>query len=229
MNIRSAQKELIDLGEPSYTESEYLDCLKHLGRIGRFLGGDRATLSAFNTLKKAPCSILDVGCGGGDFARVLAHRFPKTDVTGIDFSGSAIGYAKRHPANGKYPRLAFEVPRTLELNIPAKSVDVITATLVCHHMSDSEVVDFLKRAKNSAAQAIIINDLHRSRLAYSCFNVISRLFFPNRLIIHDGLISITRGFTKNDWVDYLQKAGFKKEEYRIQWKWAFRWIIIVTL
>lgn len=229
MNVRSHQKELIDQGAAYYTESEYFDCLKHLGKIGRFLGGNRATLSAFKQLKKPPTSILEVGCGGGDFTRILAHTYPKSHVVGIDFSEPAITYAKQQPANKKFPHLVFEVPPTLELNIPEKTVDVITATLVCHHMSEEELIEFLKRAKSSANHAIIINDLHRSHLAYGCFHLISRFFFPNRLIIHDGLLSIQRGFTKKEWVYYLEKAGFQKKQYQIKWKWAFRWIILITI
>lgn len=225
MKFRSEKKELIDLGSEFYTAQEYDDCLKKLGDVGRFLGGNSAGLSAFNQLKIKPQSILDVGCGGGYFTNILAKKFPQAKVTGIDYSSKAIEHAKKHNS----PNLSFHVPTTLELNIPEKSVDIITATLVCHHMNDTELIDFLKRAKTSARKKVIINDLHRHPIAYFFYGLIAPILFRNRLITHDGLISIKRSFTKNEWVSYLKKAGFNKDQYTIKWKFPFRWIITINL
>jgi len=226
IHLRSNEKELIDMGSEFYTPEEYDDCLKKLGAVGRFLGGNAAILSAFNKLKNEPASILDVGCGGGYFTRLLAYKYPKAKIIGIDYSSKAIEHAKR---NKSLPNLSFEVPKTLELNAREKSFDVVTATLVCHHMSDSELVDFLKRAAITARKAIIINDLHRHPVAYFTYFIIARPLFRNRLITHDGLLSIKRSFIKKEWISYLQKAGFKQDQYTIKWKLPFRWIITINL
>ncbi len=225
MKKRSYEKELIDLGSDFYTKDEYDDCLKQLGRVGKLLLGNRAALHAFDQLKKAPKSILDVGCGGGSFTRLLALKYPKAAVTGIDFSPSAICYANNQLANKPIKNLKFEVPSTLELEKPPKSVEVITTTLVCHHMNDEQLIDFLKRAKLIAVKSIIINDLHRHPLAYLSYLVIAPFAFRNRLITHDGLLSIRRSFIKKEWINYLEKAGI--ENYTIKWKFPFRWIITI--
>jgi len=226
---RSEEKELIDLGPTHYGIGEYHDCMRQLGRVGRLLGGNRATLSAFKQLKQPPLSILDVGCGGGDTARLLANHYPASKVDGIDFSEEAIHVARNHPDNIHYPHLSFSSPKILELNYPPQSYDVVTATLVCHHMTDEQLVDFLQRAIKIAKKAIIINDLHRHPIAYSAYKVIAPLLFNNRLITHDGLISIKRGFIKEEWIKYLTQAGFNRQQWRISWKWAFRWTIHITL
>ncbi len=228
MQRRSEDKEFIDLGPEFYTREEYSDCLKKLGSVGRVLGGNIATLSAFRGLKDQPASILDVGCGGGDFTRVLAKKYPLAEVVGIDFSKAAIEYAKEHPQNVKLPNLTFNVPETLELKSPPKSYDVVTATLVCHHMSDQELVDFLKRAACVARKAVILNDLHRHHLAYYSYFILNPILFRNRLITHDGLLSIKRSFLKKDWISYMLQAGFKEYQYTIKWKFPFRWIITIT-
>lgn len=226
MQKRSEEKEWIDLGFEYYTLDEYHDCLKQLGQVGKLLGGNKACLSAFNSLKENPKSILDVGCGGGSFTRILAKKYLKAQITGIDFSKSAIEYAKsqKNPSNIK-----FEVPETLELNAEPKSFDVVTATLVCHHMNDAQLIEFLKRAKKVAKKAIILNDLHRHSLAYFSYYFLNSLLFHNRLIHHDGLISIKRSFIKSDWISYLEKAGFTPDQYTIKWKFPFRWIITIKL
>ena len=72
LRIRSQEPELIDLGH--YNEKEYEECLYQLDRIGRFLGGDKATFKAFDHLFAPPSSILDVGCGGGLFTMRLAQN-----------------------------------------------------------------------------------------------------------------------------------------------------------
>lgn len=226
---RSDQKELIDLGFEHYTLEEYKACLEQLGKVGHLLGGNAATLSKFSQLKERPNSILDVGCGGGFFARLLAKKYPEAKVLGIDFSKEAIAYALESVQFEKNNHLSFEVPETLELNFPPQTFDVVTATLVCHHMQDEELIEFLKRAKKVARNKIIINDLHRNFFAYCSFALIAPLLFRNRLITHDGLISIKRGFTKQEWVNYLEKAGFDSNQYEITWKWAFRWMITITV
>ncbi len=224
MRIRSDEKEWIDLGFEYYTLDEYHDCLRKLGQVGKLLGGNSACLSAFDALKEAPKSILDVGCGGGAFTRILAKKYPEAIVTGIDFSKHAVEYAKDQQNS---PNLKFEVPKTLELNGEPKSFDVLTATLVCHHMSDLELIDFLKRAASIAKKAIILNDLHRNKIAYFSYYLLNHILFQNRLIHHDGLISIKRSFIKSEWIKYLEKAGFNKNQYTIKWKFPFRWIITI--
>lgn len=229
MPQRSMEKELIDLGPTYYTPDEYSDCMRKLGKVGQWLGGDRATLSAFDKLTQPPESILDVGCGGGDGARMLAKRYPKCRVEGIDFSKQAIEIAQSHPDNRLYPHLSFSSPDVLELNAPSKSYDVVTATLVCHHMDDVVLADFLKRAADVAKKAVIINDLHRHPVAYASYWMMAPLLFRNRLISHDGLVSIQRSFTQTDWIRSLSQAGFDPQQWSLNWKWAFRWILLITV
>lgn len=228
MQQRSLQLEYIDLGPDYYSREEYWDCLKKLGRIGRFLGGDRATFQEMEKLKHCPSSILDVGCGGGTFTVKLAQRYPNAKVVGIDTSEEAITFAKEQAKHFGLKNLYFEHRQQKELTESANSYDVVMATLVCHHMKDEEIIAFLKKAAEVSKEAVIINDLHRHYLALALFAAISPIFFRNRLIMHDGLLSIRRAFTKNDWEQYLKSAGFHPSTWRIKWKWAFRWIITIT-
>lgn len=227
MAKRSETPELMDLGPSYYTQEEYLDCLKQLGRIGKFLGGDRATFWAFDQLQKPPTSILDVGCGGGQQAIRLAKRYPEATVKGIDLSPEAIAFAKQQLQ--KEPDLRsveFCVPATAELNEPPKSFDVVSSTLVCHHLSDAEIIDFIKRSLEVAREAVIINDLHRHLLATCSFFAIAPCF-RNRLIFHDGLLSIKRAFKRKDWLFYLQAAGVPSHAWSLSWHCLFRWILII--
>lgn len=221
---RSSEKEWIDLGSDHYTPSEYKECLLQLDRIGRLLGGDRATFWGFDQLKQSPQSILDVGCGGGLFAIKLAKRYPKASVLGIDISAEAIQFALQQHAPSN---VSFKVPKQPRLLMPADSFDVVTTTLVCHHLSDTEIISFLQDAFLVAKQALIINDLHRNFLAYLAYHLAIPLLRLNRLVAHDGLISIDRGFTRQEWIHYLTAAGIPLENCQISWHWAFRWVVVI--
>ncbi|MBA3237450.1 MAG: methyltransferase domain-containing protein [Parachlamydiaceae bacterium] len=226
MRQRVNTPELIDLGPSHYTSEEYNECLYQLGRIGRLLGGDRATIWAFNQLPKNPKSILDVGCGGGQITRKLAYQYPQAKVRGIDLSKEAIAFAKA--GTNPLPRnLKFSICKTPELLEPPKSVDVVTSTLVCHHLSDDEIIDFLKRSLTIAREAVIFNDLHRHPLATLVFSAIAPICFRNRLIYHDGLLSIKRAFKRSDILAFLDAAKIPRKAFSLTWHCPFRWILIV--
>jgi len=228
---RSHQPEWIDLGKNFYTPTEYRDCLYQLDRIGRFLGGDNSSFWAFKQLSTTISrfkSILDVGCGGGLFTLRLANRYPQAQVVGIDISADAIHFAKAR-LNEQRPLLSnvqFSIADSPQLDKNIR-YDVVIATLVCHHLSDEELILFLKQACLVANQTIILNDLHRHFLATIGFATIVPLFFRNRLIWHDGLLSIRRSFTHQEWKNFLEAAGIDESCYTISWHWAFRWIIMI--
>lgn len=225
-NQRSCQQELLDLGPSYYTKKEYDDCLIQLARIGRFLGGNKATLQTFYKNPK-PHTILDVGCGGGQFAIQLAKEFPNAQIVGIDISAEAIEFAKKQLPETLTQRVKFEVSSTTKLPFPPDSFDVVTSTLVCHHLTDDQLIKFLKNSYQIANHSIIINDLHRHWLAYSGFALIAKMFFRNRLIYYDGLLSIKRSFKKQEWIDYLITAEIPLERCSICWHWAFRWVLSI--
>lgn len=226
---RSTALEYMDIGPSCYTSAEYRDCLTQLGRVGRLLGGDRASFSAFDCLSPPPGSILDFGCGGGQFTMNLAKRFPQARVVGIDISSDAIAYAQEQHQKEQLSNLSFEISQKKELESAPNSFDVVTATMVCHHMTDEEIVDFCKRARAVASRAVIINDLHRHPLARFSYALIAPVLFHNRLITHDGLLSIRKGFKRKDWNYYLDRQELKGLTWTSSWKWAFRWIVYINL
>lgn len=224
---RSSEKEIIDLGPDYYSNEEYRDCLVKLDQIGKWLGGDAATFAPLKQMNPPPDSILDVGCGGGLFAIKLASFFSHTQVTGIDINPLAIQFADEQLAKMEPPlkNIAFVCTKQEKLTEPSRSYDAVIATLVCHHLSDADLIDFIVSACRIAKRKVIINDLHRHPLSFSLFGLVSSLFFRNRLIQHDGLLSIKKGFTYDELVQMLTKAGIKPSCYRITWRWAFRWIL----
>jgi 2-polyprenyl-3-methyl-5-hydroxy-6-metoxy-1,4-benzoquinol methylase len=222
---RSYQKELIDLGPAYYTHAEYIDCLKKLFRVNKFLGIFHDTVRMLRKFNKH-ATLLDIGCGGGLFILHLAKFFPQMQLRGIDISTVAINEANtalhhQHPK----PNISFQCQTQHELMQPQNSVDIILLTLVCHHLTNPELVSFLQEAYATAREAVIINDLHRHSVAYWFYRLISPVLFRNRLITHDGLISIRRGFTRYEWKLLLEQAGI--HHYQLKWRFPFRWQLVL--
>lgn len=227
---RATGREWIDVGKEHYTPSEYHHCLKQLGRVGRFLGGDRANFLELDRLDPPPRSILDIGCGGGQFALRAARRYPHVSIKGIDIDPEAIDFARQQQAQQKMalPNLSYEVCSSTDFGQAAQSVDVVITTLTCHHLSDDKIVSFIQRACQVARQKVMINDLQRHVLAWVLFALTAPVLFPSRLILHDGLLSIRKGFSRIDWQRYLSEAC-PSQSTTILSRFAFRWFVTVHL
>ena len=96
---------------------------------------------------------------------------------GIDISSQAIEFAEKRLKETHLKNMIFDVSSSSSITFPAKSFDIVTSTLVCHHLKDDQLIDFLKRSYQIAKKSVIINDLHRHWLAYSGFALIARPFF----------------------------------------------------
>lgn len=226
---RSQKLEILDLPHDHYSREEYDDCQIQLDKIGRWLGGDRATYSTLKQVSQTPFSLLDVGCGGGLFTTRLACRYPQARVLGIDLNPQAIQFANYQLSFLPHPpeNLTFECRSSNNLN-ELEKFDVVLSTLVCHHMKDQELIGFISSACALAKKKVILNDLHRHPLAYYAFKLISPFLFRNRLVLNDGPLSVLRAFTRSEWIKYLEAANINNSRYNISWHWAFRWIIEIN-
>ncbi len=225
---RSQEKELLDLGSEYYQQDEYVQCLKNLFTINKIIGFFRRTVKVLKKISD-DSTLLDVGCGGGLFILHLSRYFPYMPMYGVDISSAAIAEANENLKswNKIKPnvRVSFQVQENKELKVVTGGVDLILVSLVCHHLTDDELVGFLSQLYLVANKAVIINELHRHTLSHFFYRLVSPLLFKNRLIKHDGLISIRRGFIRKEWQLLLEKAGIKN--YQLKWCFPFCWQLIL--
>ena len=89
---------------------------------------------------RIPCSVLDLGCGNGFLAGLLAER--GCDVVGVDADGGGIEIAAR-----TYPTVRFIQADVTQLtcNDLSRVFDVVVASEVIEHLYDPE--DFVKVAR----------------------------------------------------------------------------------
>lgn len=220
---RSKEKEILDLGPNFYSLNEFFHCQLILFKINKLLG---ILSRSKRFLKQFPpdITVLDVGCGGGLSLLNLSASFPKINFIGCDISSDAINMANNESKFHSNSKVTFKLQQQHKLNLLESSVDIILATLVCHHIEDEELNDFLQELLRISRKAVLINDLHRSIIPYLFYKLFSPLF-RNRLINYDGLISIKRGFKREEICLLLKKANI--DQYTLKWRFPFCWSLVL--
>jgi len=228
--FRSTAPELMDDFE---MKGDILrDALDKIASINKLLGGNKVTLDGIKTLlKNKPKTqllrITDIGCGNGDMLRTLADYADKNNLnfslTGVDANQFTIDHARILSKN--YSNITYQCRDIFDDSAKEEHCDIFICTLTLHHFKDEEIVHLLNRFKSSAKVGIVINDLERSALAYRLFQALCFVFGLNHMSREDGLVSILRGFKREDLEKYTKELNFNYSS--IKWKWAFRyqWII----
>ena len=206
------------------------DTLDKLEKINRWLGGNLMTVKTLkkvlkNHPKEQELTIADIGCGHGDILRDVAKfgrkNGYKMKLIGMDANPTAIAYANE--LSVEFSELSFMTEDVFSEAFKDRRFDVVLATLFLHHFKEDPLVSFLGNTLKQTKIAIVVNDLHRHKLAYYLFMLLS-VFIKNNMIIEDGLTSVLRGFKRKELVKISQRIQVKSQ---ISWKWAFRfqWII----
>jgi len=225
---RTDKEELMD--DFSIGGALLRDTLDKLENINRWLGGNIVTVNSVKKIlkehpKEHPLTLVDIGCGHGDILRDIAtfgrKNGYKMTLLGIDANPTAIEYASE--LSEAYPEIRFETEDIFSKEFKNRKFDVVVATLFLHHFKEAQLVPFIENTLKQTKIGIVVNDLHRHKLAYYLFLFLS-LFIKNKMIIEDGLTSVLRGFKRKDLVQISQKLAVKPQ---VCWKWAFRfqWIL----
>lgn len=222
---RSRHPELMDSLHIAY--DEFRDCLRTLELINFLTLGYRPTLQWLNnveTHETGALTIWDVGCGGGDMLRCLWRKAGnnRLSLVGIDINPwSEQAAAEATPAQAPIEFVTADV-----FSITGRAPpDFIISSLFTHHLSDEQLVDFLRWMDGRAAKGWFINDLHRHPLPYYFIKCTTRLLSRNRLIRHDAPVSVARSFTRADWQRLLARAGIAAGRYVISWHFPFRYCV----
>ncbi len=225
---RSTQKEILDDFE--LKGNDLSQNLKELQLVNSKLGGYTLVKEGIEQIVQKgnlpnPIKVADIGCGGGDTLRELAGwsktRPFRLELMGLDANSNAIAFANERSAD--FPEIEYHQVNIFSEEFRQMKCDITLFNLFVHHFEEKQIIDFLAicKSKNSV---VLINDLQRSAVAYTLFNIGSKLFRFSKISRHDGLLSIQKAFTRKDLRELLRAAGFS--EFSIKWKWAFRYQVI---
>lgn len=233
LQYRSNELELMD--NPEVEEKALKIALSDISRANRWLGGNAITIRAVHKLIKdidttKELTILDLGCGDGEMLRAIANSFKRKKrvikLIGIDLNEKSLAYANE--ISTEYPQISFLNQDILEIDSVKSSFDIIICTLTLHHLRNEEIKEVMEKSVELATVGVVINDLQRSTIAYYLFKIFSFFFIKGYIAKNDGLVSIKRGFKKQELLYFARELRLK--QYQIDWKWAFRyrWVIKTT-
>jgi len=208
---RSHKLEHLDTG--NYTPAEYEACIGELQLVNRWMGDAhslRATVLreiADESLQNF--SILDVGAGSGELLRVAAAWARQTGRTlsavGLELNERSAESIVEESL--RFPEIRSLRGNALELPFADAAFDYVMCSLFTHHFVDGQVVQILREMSRVAKRRIFVIDLHRHPIAYFLYTTLGKIVLHNRLLRHDGALSILRSFKTYELLELGQRAG----------------------
>jgi methyltransferase family protein len=202
--------------------------LRDIARLNALFGGTRAVVRELAPFFARGAShegagggggggarwtLLDVGTGLGDIPRAAARAARRhgitLDLVGIERNRTAARLARGGAGGGADwdEPLAAIVADGGALPLPSRSVDVIVASQVLHHVPRATAAHWIAEFDRVARRAVVLADLRRSRLAMAgvwaaCFG-----FAMDGVTRHDAVTSLRRGYSKLELDALLAEAG----------------------
>jgi len=218
------------LDDPALPLAVAQQSLRDIALANKYFGGTRAVLaemtSVFREMQRAgvsSLSLLDIGTGLGDIPVAISR-----EASDHGLSVRAMGL-ELTPA---FARVSHERVATMiaadARNLPLgdNSVDVITCSLVLHHLDDGDAVRMLRECNRVARRRVIVAELRRSWVAIGLLWLVSWVLRFHAVSRHDGVVSIRRGFLTSELRAMIAKAttGVMTCRARLGWRVTAAWI-----
>jgi len=113
-----------------------------------------------NQLPAQSSHVLDIGCGTGEFARLLAKRAAR--VTAIDLSPTMIKVAKQR--SQELSTIDFQVADILQWELPVERFDAIVSIATLHHLPIERMLPILSAALKPGGKLVILDLLTQETL-----------------------------------------------------------------
>jgi len=210
---RSHRLEYIDTG--NYTAAEYEDCISELQFVNRWMG-DAHSLKAtllreIEAQSLTSFSILDIGAGSGELLRVAASWARQTNrhmsAVGLELNERMAESILEE--SERFDEISSVRGDALRLPFADGEFDYVMCSLFTHHLLDDQVVQVLREMSRVAKRRIFVIDLHRHPVAYLLYTTLGKIVLHNRLLRHDGALSILRSFKSDELLDLAQRAGLR--------------------
>ena len=205
---------------PGLDPAEVADAYRVLSKINRqFFGGRRVLRAEIRRLIEEDrpnrvLTLLDVGSGSGDLPSDMAG--PSIRAFALDRDPTAARLA--HDS-----ALDVVLGDALRLPMADRSIDVATAVKFGHHFSGDPLRILLSEMARVARSRVLVLDIRRDWLAYAGFIAWSHVFTRNRLVRHDGALSVLRGFTGDELIGAARESillsGRSGDTRDFSWLW----------
>ena len=223
LSTRSTADERMDTDCVDF--ADYRRCLRDLSRVNTLTLTHRPMLAWLANESRGlnGFSLIDVGCGHGDALRrihrwSLRHRLA-VQLEGLDLNPWAARAAQEATELGT--PISYRTGDVFATE-PSVTFDFIISSQFTHHLSDTQVVTFIRWMEQHARRGWFIGDLHRHWLPYYGFGILGWIARWHSFVRSDGRVSIARGFVSADWREFVQAAGLTDRDVDITWHLPFR-------
>jgi SAM-dependent methyltransferase len=216
------RSQLSELMDAPCTREEMRACLRDIAWTNQWTQAYRPQVHWLDTLADKlsaladPIRILDVGSGYGDglyrIEQWAESRGIAVELTGLDLNpDTKVIAAEATPASSRIRWVTADV----FAYVPPQQIHLVVSSLFTHHLSEDNVVRFLRWMEKHAKLGWFINDLSRAAIPYYSFKVFSKLARLHPFVQHDGPISIARSFVREDWQRMCAAAGLEEPDVDI--------------
>lgn len=125
--------------------------------IRAVIAGDQRKTKQFvkdNLIKYCAKTVIDVGCGTGDFIKAVPHD---VSYLGVDINKKYIDFARKNYQNNQIKFLLQDV--TKKAFYKNRSFDAALFISMLHHLSDDELKQILPVIKKITRKVVIIADI----------------------------------------------------------------------
>jgi SAM-dependent methyltransferase len=200
--------EILDL--PDVDPQVVTRSLADVARANALFGGISSAMKEIEeALAEVPrrATLLDVGTGLGDIpCRARSFAAEKgIDLTtvGLD-SVLELARASRHAVNIALCGDALHLP------FADRSVDIVMCSQVLHHFIAADAARLLREMDRVARVRVVVSDLRRSWVAAAGLWLVSFPLGFHAVSRHDGVVSVLRGFTREELSDTVKDAIARK-------------------
>lgn len=204
------------MDDPALDAATYTEVLHDLAQVNSVTLARRPTLDFLRRAvgERKSFRLLDVGFGDGDMLRAIGswadRRGIEAELVGVDLNSRSVAAASERTTStmqidyrtGDYADLAGE------------GWDCVVSSLVAHHMTRDQLVQFLRFMDREARRGWFVNDLRRSRFAWLGYPLLAGLMRWHPIVRHDGRLSIARSYRREEWAPILTSAAVEGAEVK---------------
>lgn len=154
-------------------------------------------------------SMLDVGAGGGDFARWFVQaakcRGIKVTVTAVECDNRVLPWLKEWSSD--CPEISVLAGGTADDLAGTAQHDFVFSNHVLHHVPGTDIGRFVANCASASRYAMALTDLRRSRAAWLAYAAFAAVFLRGSFLREDGLKSILRAYVPHELDPVAEACG----------------------
>ena len=205
-------EEILDRDDLSLDDTRR--ALDDLARVNLLLFGrsalQRALLPRLGAAGAPRQTLLDIAAGAGDSTAALQRR---ASARGVELLVVSTDRKLSHLLLGRRGgTISSAVVAQAERSpFRAASFDWVVSSLFFHHLDDDTKLEVLVDMGRVARRSAVVVDLRRSLWAGWSLSVLGRLIGMGRIALGDGLISLRRTLSFEEWGIFASRAGAELE------------------